>query len=189
MSKQPGSASDAARTYRRGRDTTSPRRHSVVETTRTRGPERRPEWLERGPRLVFALHCSAVVMGPGAPSRSILVIDDDADMRHVFRDFLGGSGYRVIEASNGKDGIQQVESQHVDAVIIDKEMPGMNGLDVLSVLHERHPRLPVIFITAFGGRDVAAESVRRGACFYFEKPFRLGTVVEAVQSLLENAGS
>jgi DNA-binding response OmpR family regulator len=118
---------------------------------------------------------------------SVLVIDDDPDMRQVLSDFLQRSGYRVVEAANGQEGIFAAESEPIDAVILDKEMPGMNGLDVLSLFRHRCPRLPIIFITAFGGRDDEDESRRRGAWLYIEKPFRVATVVEAVQSVLEKA--
>lgn len=120
---------------------------------------------------------------------SVLVIDDDPDMRHVLSDFLQRSGYRVVEAANGQEGICAAESEPIDAVILDKEMPGMNGLDVLSFFRNRCPRLPIIFITAFGGRDDEDESRRRGAWLYIEKPFRVSTVVEAVQSVLERSAS
>ena len=118
-------------------------------------------------------------------TRCVLVIDDDPDMRHVLRDFLRRSGYRVIEAANGQEGIFAAESERIDVVIVDKEMPGMNGLDVLSFFRRRCPRLPIIFITAFGGREDEDESRRRGAWLYIEKPFRLATVVDAVQAVLE----
>lgn len=125
-------------------------------------------------------------MGRDSPP-SVLVIDDDPDMRHVLSDFLQRSGYRVVEAANGQEAIFAAESEPIDAVILDKEMPGMNGLDVLSFFRHRCPRLPIIFITAFGGRDDEDESRRRGAWLYIEKPFRVATVVEAVQSALDRS--
>jgi DNA-binding response OmpR family regulator len=128
------------------------------------------------------------MVGKGKPP-SVLVIDDDPDMRHVLSDFLQRSGYRVVEAASGQEGIFAAESEPIDAVILDKEMPGMNGLDVLSFFRYRCPRLPIIFITAFGGRDDEDESRRRGAWHYIEKPFRVATVVEAVQSVLEKSAS
>ena len=138
--------------------------------------------------MVSVLHPSTndFMVGKDNPP-SVLVIDDDPDMRQVLSDFLQRSGYRVVEAANGQEGIFAAESEPIDAVILDKEMPGMNGLDVLSFFRHRCPRLPVIFITAFGGRDDEDESRRRGAWLYIEKPFRVAAVVEAVQSVLEKA--
>jgi DNA-binding response OmpR family regulator len=119
--------------------------------------------------------------------QSVLVIDDDPDMRHVLSDFLRHSGYHVVEAANGREGIFAAESERIDVVIVDKEMPGMNGLEVLSFFRFRRPKLPIIFITAFGGREDEEESRRRGAWRYIEKPFRVATVVDAVQSVLEKS--
>jgi DNA-binding NtrC family response regulator len=120
-----------------------------------------------------------------ADPQSILVIDDDPDMRQLLTKLLVDSGYRVIEAPSGEAGIDAAEAQHVDAVIVDKELPGMNGFDVLSSFGRRWPSVPTILITAFGSRQDADESRRRGAWFFIEKPFRAATVIEAVHSVLE----
>jgi DNA-binding NtrC family response regulator len=136
---------------------------------------------------VAAATLAFMVEKQGSPS--ILVIDDDPAMRQVLSDVLAGRGYRVVEASNGRDGIEVVESERVDAVILDKEMPGMSGFDVLSFFRHRRPGLPIIFVTAFGGREDAEESRKRGAWFFLEKPFRMSTVVEAVQAVLEKPGA
>jgi CheY-like chemotaxis protein len=116
---------------------------------------------------------------------SVLVIDDDPDLRRLLSDFLVRGGYHVVEASNGDDAFFLVESERIDVVVLDKEMPGMNGLDVLSLLRQRCPSLPIIFITAFGGRDVAEECRRRGAWHYIEKPFRVAAIVDTVQAVLD----
>ena len=118
---------------------------------------------------------------------SILVIDDDRDMRRVLRDFLVRSGYGVIEAATGDEALRLIESTPVDVVILDKEMPGMNGFEVLASLRRQRPETPVIFITAFGGPEVAEESRRRGARRYVEKPFRVTEVVETVQAVLDES--
>jgi len=118
---------------------------------------------------------------------TVLVIDDDDAMRRVLRDFLQRDGHRVVEAANGEAAVSMVEVESIDVVILDKEMPGMNGMDVLSFLHRRFPSTPVILITAFGGPHVAEESFRRGAVEYIEKPFRLSNVVDRVQKLIDDA--
>jgi DNA-binding NtrC family response regulator len=117
---------------------------------------------------------------------TVLVIDDDDAMRKVLKDFLERDGHRVVEAANGEVAVSLVEVEAFDVVILDKEMPGMNGLDVLSFLHRRFPSTPVILITAFGGPHVAEESYRRGAIEYIEKPFRLSNVVDRVQKMIED---
>jgi DNA-binding NtrC family response regulator len=118
---------------------------------------------------------------------TVLVIDDDEAMRRLLIDFLHRDGHRVVEAASGEAAVSLVEQESVDVVLLDKEMPGMNGLDVLSFLHRRFPSTPVILITAFGGPEVAEESYRRGAVEYIEKPFRLTNVVDRVRKMIEDA--
>lgn len=118
-------------------------------------------------------------------SHRVLVIDDDARMRRLLRTFLTRAGYDVLEASDGRSAVLTVECEPVDIVILDKEMPGMNGLEVLSDLHRRFSSIPVIFVTAFGGTAVGDEARRRGACQYVEKPFRVAAIVDVVHSVLD----
>lgn len=114
---------------------------------------------------------------------TLLVIDDDREMRAILKDFLEQEGYRVIEELSGDNAIATVELERIDLVILDKEMPGMNGLDFLSFLRHRFPQTPVIFITAFGGPHVAEEAIRRGAARYLEKPFRVTDLLSAVRTV------
>ena len=123
----------------------------------------------------------------GRTSRTVLVVDDDADMRKLLRDFLQPGGYDVLEAANGHDAMVLVDSEPIDVVVLDKEMPGLNGLDVLSLLQRRRPGLPVIFVTAFGGPQIAVESRRRGATEYLEKPFRVRRIVDTIDEVVQRA--
>lgn len=118
-------------------------------------------------------------------SITLLVIDDDREMLAILKDFLEQEGYRVIAELSGDNAIATVELQQIDLVILDKEMPGMNGLDFLSFLRHRFPQTPVIFITAFGGPHVAEEALRRGASRYLEKPFRVTDLLSAVRAVTE----
>jgi DNA-binding NtrC family response regulator len=114
---------------------------------------------------------------------TVLVVDDDPQMRAVLRDFLEREGHRVIEQSSGEQAIDVIESEPLDVVILDKEMPGMNGLDLIAYLQHRVPAVPIIFITAFGGARIAEEAQRRGAWCYLEKPFRVARVLEAIEQV------
>lgn len=113
---------------------------------------------------------------------TVLVIDDDPEMRAMLRDFLQREGHRVIEEPSGERAIATVESERLDAVILDKEMPGMSGFDLLAFLRRRCPETPVIVITAFGGPKVAEEALRLGAARYLEKPFRVTQLLEALRT-------
>lgn len=111
---------------------------------------------------------------------TILVIEDDVEMRALLRDLLERDGYRVLDRPSGKGLIAFLETEEIDAVILDREMPGASGLDLLSILRHHLPDVPVVLITSFGGPVVAEEAKRRGAYRYLEKPFRLRSVLEAL---------
>lgn len=114
---------------------------------------------------------------------TVLVIDDDAEMRAVLRDVLVREGFQVREQA-GRDGvIAALDSLPPDVIVLDKEMPGGNGLELLAYIRRRHPSLPVVFITAFGGPAVRAEALRRGAARYVEKPFRVAHLLDTLRSL------
>ena len=119
--------------------------------------------------------------GEAAPEPvTVLVVEDDAAMRALLRDFLERAGYRVLERGSGADVMDVVENERIGAVILDKEMPGPSGLDLLAFLRHRLPGVPVVFITAFGGPDVAEEARRRGAYRYLDKPFRVAAILDAI---------
>jgi DNA-binding NtrC family response regulator len=114
---------------------------------------------------------------------TVLLIDDDGEMRTLLRDFLAREGHRVIEESSGEGAMATTELERVDAVILDKEMPGIGGFDFLSFFRRRWPHIPVIVITAFGGPRVAEEAFRRGATRYLEKPFRVTDLLAAIRTV------
>jgi DNA-binding response OmpR family regulator len=121
--------------------------------------------------------------GEPQPHGAVMVVEDDPEMRAMLKDFLEREGYRVIDRVSGEQALKAIESEGLAAVILDKEIPGMRGLDVLSVLRRRWPKIPVILITAFGGAAVAEEAFARGAKHYLEKPFRVDDLLAMLRSV------
>jgi two-component system response regulator FlrC len=117
----------------------------------------------------------------------ILLVDDDDEMRSFLRRALGIHGYPVVDQSSAAQVVATLDAETFDAVILDKEMPGVNGLDLLRALRDRHPELPVIFVTAFGGPRLGEEVLRMGAARYLEKPFRVGDLLEALRQVTSAA--
>jgi len=80
---------------------------------------------------------------------TVLCVDDDAGIRELYQALLGRNGYQVIAASNGRNALRLFHSKEkvIDAVILDYEMPGMNGLELAVHLKGRQPTLPVIMIS------------------------------------------
>jgi DNA-binding NtrC family response regulator len=111
-----------------------------------------------------------------------LVVDDDEQMRAVLRIFLEHEGYRVVERGSAEEVMAALDAVRPDVIILDRVMRGMTGSELLAQLDRRHRTIPVVLITAFGGPDVEAEALRRGAS-YLEKPFRMSAVVQAIERL------
>ncbi len=111
------------------------------------------------------------------PSRSgallILVVDDDEDLRLLARKALTHAGHRVIEAGNGEEGLRLVDTQKPDLMLLDVNMPDVDGFEVLRRLRTREAGrpLPVIVLTAMGDEESARRSFQFGATDFLSKPF------------------
>ncbi len=117
----------------------------------------------------------------------MLVVDDDAEMRALLRRTLEFDGHQVTELDRGTHVLETLRGAPFDLVILDKEMPGLTGLDLLPVLRREFPKLPVVLVTAFGGRQVATSALRLGAASYLEKPFRLAQLRDAIDGLFSRS--
>ncbi len=115
------------------------------------------------------------------PPTKILVIDDDRDMRWAMRQMLTHTGFEVVEASGGGPGIELATSAPPDAVLLDMNMPGVGGDEVLLRIKHLDKSLPIIVVTAFGTIPGAIEAIRTGAFEYITKPFRNEQLLDAVR--------
>ena len=124
--------------------------------------------------------------GPARPIR-VLVVDDDAEMRALLRRTLEFDGHQVTELDRGTHVVETLRGTPFDLIILDKEMPGLTGIDLLPILRREFPNVPVVLVTAFGGRQVATSALRLGAARYLEKPFRLGQLRDAVDGIISRS--
>ena len=114
-------------------------------------------------------------------SGRLLVVDDDHDICDLLRDRLESDGFQVSVASDGRTALRILSETVVDGVLLDIELPEVNGIDVLRQLRTGHPTLPVVMMTAVGALDRAMAAVEAGAQSYLLKPFdgdRLRQVVD-----------
>ena len=114
-------------------------------------------------------------------SMTILIIDDDADLRVALGKLLIAKGYTVVEAANGERGVEVVASQAIDIVITDVNMPGMDGFEVLRRVRTIAPETEVIIITGFIEAEHASRASREGAIGFFNKPFNVENLNAAIQ--------
>jgi len=122
--------------------------------------------------------------GRARPPTRVLVVDDDEEMRSLLRRSLEFDGHHVTERDRGTDVLETLREAAFDLIILDNKMPGLNGLDLLPILRREFPQVPVLLVTAFGGRQVASSALRLGAASYLEKPFRLGQLRDAIAGLI-----
>jgi len=102
---------------------------------------------------------------------TVLVIDDDADFRSLVREELGRAGYGVTEASGGHEGVAMLRQTDVDVVLLDVQMPGLNGREVLREARNLGVRSEVVVMTAYPQLEIAMECLRAGVFDLLEKPF------------------
>jgi DNA-binding NtrC family response regulator len=116
--------------------------------------------------------------------RTILVVEDDREMRGFLHEELREAGYDVVGAASGDEALDHLGHAAVDVVVTDLVMPGMKGSDLLAHVRAREPEVPVVIITAFGSIDSAVESLKAGAYHYVAKPFRMEQLLATVESAL-----
>ncbi len=111
----------------------------------------------------------------------VMVIDDEPEVCSILKQFLESLGYHVITALNGKEGLELISRNAVDVLILDLNMPGMHGLEVLNKVKSQYPEIVVIILTGFPSIETAVQSMKLGAFDYLVKPIdfkRLEVVLE-----------
>ncbi len=118
----------------------------------------------------------------------VLIIDDEEIIRKSFHDYLEDCGYDVLEAENGRIGIETFEQEKPGAVLLDLRMPEMDGLEVLSIISERSAAIPVIVISGAGDITDAVEALRLGAWDYLLKPIEsLSFLKHSIEKAMERS--
>ncbi len=119
------------------------------------------------------------------PKARILVVDDEQSMREFLEIFLRREGYDVQTASDVDTAIVYLESDEIDLVITDMQMPEKTGLDLILAAHEVAPEAAVIVVTAFGSTDSAISAMKEGAYDYLTKPFKVDELKIVIEKALE----
>jgi DNA-binding NtrC family response regulator len=121
-------------------------------------------------------------------SATLLVADDDAAIRKIVGDRFKALGHRVLTAASGLEALKACETEAVDLILLDLQMPGLDGFGVLEELAKRSDSPPAIVLTAHGSIEAAVRAVRSGARDLITKPFDAGHLEHVVQSVLERDG-
>ncbi len=125
-------------------------------------------------------------MSDPAKSATILVIDDDAEIRYSLSRVLSSRGYAVVEAPSGEQGVAMVKKGPApDLVLLDVRMGGIGGIEALQLIRSANPRQLVILMTAFGTAQTAIEAMKYGAFDYVMKPFDPQKVLTLTEAALK----
>jgi YesN/AraC family two-component response regulator len=118
--------------------------------------------------------------------KKLLIVDDEEALTFsLYQIFINVPlECEVLTASNGTEALSRIENNRFDLVITDIAMPGINGLDLLSMIKAREPSTKVIIITAYGSDEKKDQAYSRGAESYIEKPFDLYEIRDLVLKLL-----
>jgi two-component system, OmpR family, response regulator len=114
----------------------------------------------------------------------LLVIEDDAEAAAFLAKGLRESGYTVDVAADGRDGLFQATEEKYDLLIVDRQLPHLDGLSIVQLLRRKGDRVPVLVLSAFGSVDERIEGLRAGGDDYLTKPFAFGELVARIEALL-----
>lgn len=118
---------------------------------------------------------------------TILVTEDDANIRRLIKDHLVNSGYRVLEASDGDEALRVMEHHHIDLLITDVMMPATDGLELTSDLRESGYEFPILIITALETVEDKRKGFFAGGDDYMVKPVDMEEMLLRVTALLRRA--
>jgi sigma-B regulation protein RsbU (phosphoserine phosphatase) len=122
-----------------------------------------------------------------APAK-ILTIEDESPIRDGIVAYLEDSGFTMLEANDGATGLEIFRREHPDVVLCDLRLPGMDGLDILSIITTESPETPVIVVSGVSLLNYAVQALKRGAWDYVTKPIQDMAVLEsAVRRVIEHA--
>jgi DNA-binding NtrC family response regulator len=112
-----------------------------------------------------------------------LLVDDEEDMRNLLADFLSGD-YKILTANNGEEAVKRVGEEKPGLVLLDLQMPKMDGLEALSQIKKIDPNIVVIMVTGYGAKGAVDKAMILGAYDYIPKPFNLEKLKEKIKQAL-----
>ena len=115
---------------------------------------------------------------------SILLIEDDDETADEVAGYLRDRAYDVERAADGPDGLLRAQAGRADALVVDRMLPGLDGLSVLTALRREGQRTPAIVLSALGEVDQRIDGLRAGGDDYLVKPFALAELAARIEALL-----
>lgn len=123
-------------------------------------------------------------MAAKSAAAKILIVDDETLIRETLREFLSSEGFSITACSNSEEALKIVQRQRFDVALLDVQLPGMDGIELLEQLMRISPETCVLTVTAFGTVETAVAAFKKGAHDYLMKPILLDEVLSKIQHML-----
>ena len=117
----------------------------------------------------------------------ILIVDDEPDTLEILQALLGIEGYHVIVASTGEEGVQKAQKEETDVILMDINLPGIDGNEALRRIRKNNPLQCVIMLTAFATVENAIQALKEGATDFVKKPFENEHLIHIVNQASEKS--
>jgi two-component system, OmpR family, response regulator len=144
------------------------------------------------PRSSYLSYAKLVDERPDGPSRikmKLLVVEDDRETAAYLQKGLAESGYTVDRAGDGREGLFLASSGAYDAIVLDRMLPGMDGLALLGALRAAEIRTPSLILSALGSVDDRVKGLRAGGDDYLVKPFAFSELLARIEALLRRGAA
>lgn len=122
-------------------------------------------------------------------SATVLIVDDERSIRASLRTILSGLGFDVVEAARGEEALALVRTAQFDAVLLDIQMPGIEGIEVCDRMRKASPRLPILMLTVETSEDRKVDALNAGADDFITKPFQLRELIARLRAAIRRNGA
>ncbi len=116
---------------------------------------------------------------------TVLVVDDETDLRQLIAESLTGDGFAVAQAGDAAEAYERLKAFAYDALVIDLRLPDADGMDVLDAALSRYPDILAVMVTGFGGVTEAVRAIKRGAADFLIKPFQIAQLARVLSTGME----
>ncbi|MDR4504838.1 MAG: response regulator [Candidatus Scalindua sp.] len=118
-------------------------------------------------------------------SKKILIVDDEEGYRKVLSNSLSDIGYETTVATCGLEALQAIKRENYTAIVLDMEMPGMDGIELLEQIQKAHHPSNIIIITAYTCEDLAMRAIGKGAKKVIRKPFSMDDIKVCLNEIVD----
>ena len=119
-------------------------------------------------------------------SQKILIVDDEKKIRTIITQILSDEGYEAKAVESGEEALNVVDSFEPDLILMDQNMPGIDGIETMSKIIEKKPEMTIIILTAYGSIKLAVDAMKKGAYDFISKPFDNDELLMVIQRALEH---